>query len=37
MTQTVRQMQFVAFKNTLENFEPTVWGLYRPERIRSSQ
>lgn len=37
MIETARQTQFVAYKNTLENFEPTVWGLYRPERIRFSQ
>ncbi len=34
MIQTVRQTQFVAFRRYLENFRPTVWGLYRPELIR---
>jgi len=34
MIQTVRQTQFVAYKNELQNFHPTVWGLYRPELIR---
>jgi peptide/nickel transport system substrate-binding protein len=34
MLQTVRQTQFVAYKTALENFRPTVWGLYRPELIR---
>jgi peptide/nickel transport system substrate-binding protein len=37
MIETARQTQFVAYKNTLENFEPTVWGPYRPERIRFSR
>jgi len=37
MIQMVRQKRFVAYKNTLENFEPTAWGLYRPERIRFTQ
>ena len=34
MIQTVRQTQFVAYKSILQNFRPTVWGLYRPELIR---
>ncbi len=34
MIQTVRQMRFVAHRTYLENFRPTVWGLYRPELIR---
>ena len=37
MLQTVRQTQFIAFKNGLENFFPTAWGLYRPERIRFAE
>ncbi len=31
--ETVRQMRFMAYKNNLENFQPTVWGLYRSEYI----
>jgi len=34
MIQTVRQTSFVAHRSYLENFRPTVWGLYRPELIR---
>jgi peptide/nickel transport system substrate-binding protein len=34
MIETVRQTQFIAYKRFLRNFEPTVWGLYRPELIR---
>ena len=34
MIETVRQTQFVAYKSMLQNFRPTVWGLYRPELIR---
>ena len=34
MLLTVRQTQFVAHKQRLQNFRPTVWGLYRPELIR---
>lgn len=33
MIQLVRQQRFVAAKSYLKAFEPTVWGLYRPERI----
>ncbi len=32
--ETVRQMTFSAYKNQLENYDPTVWGLYKPEWIR---
>ena len=31
--ETVRQVRYVAWKNTLENFQPTVWGVYKPEWI----
>lgn len=31
--ETVRQMRFVAYKNSLENYRATVWGLYQPEYI----
>jgi peptide/nickel transport system substrate-binding protein len=34
MMQTVRAVQFIAFKNILQNYRPTVWGFYRPELIR---
>lgn len=34
MIQTVREVRFTAFKNSLANFHPTVWGVYRPELIR---
>ena len=34
MIETVRQTQFVAYKSMLQNFRPTVWGLYRPELVR---
>jgi peptide/nickel transport system substrate-binding protein len=31
--ETVRQVRYAAWKNTLENFQPTVWGNYKPEWI----
>ena len=34
MIETVRQTQCIAYKNVLQNYQPTVWGLYRPELIR---
>jgi len=37
MIQTVRQRQFTAYKNALLNFEPTVWGVYRPELMRFAE
>jgi peptide/nickel transport system substrate-binding protein len=33
LVQLVRQEQFVASKAYLRDFNPTVWGLYQPERI----
>jgi len=33
----VRQRQFTAYKNALLNFEPTVWGVYRPELMRFAE
>ncbi len=33
MIQLVRQERFVAAKSYLVDFNPTVWGLYQPERI----
>ncbi|MEO8601550.1 MAG: ABC transporter substrate-binding protein [bacterium] len=35
--QTVRPLRFIAASNGLENFEPSVWGVYRPERIRFAE
>ncbi|MFN8643190.1 MAG: ABC transporter substrate-binding protein [Candidatus Binatia bacterium] len=32
--QTVRPLRYSAAANALENYEPSVWGVYRPERIR---
>jgi len=31
--ETVRQTRFTAYRNSLQDFRPTVWGLYRPEWI----
>jgi peptide/nickel transport system substrate-binding protein len=31
--ETVRQVRYDAWKNTLENYQPTVWGNYKPEWI----
>jgi peptide/nickel transport system substrate-binding protein len=31
--ETVRQRRYEAWKNSLENFQPTVWGTYKPEWI----
>lgn len=32
--ETVRQWRYVAYKDSLENFQPTVWGQYRPEYVQ---
>jgi peptide/nickel transport system substrate-binding protein len=32
--ETVRQEVFDAYKNSLENYNPSVWGLYKPEWIQ---
>jgi peptide/nickel transport system substrate-binding protein len=32
--ETVRQRRYEAWKNSLENFQPTVWGNYKPEWIQ---
>jgi peptide/nickel transport system substrate-binding protein len=29
--ETVRQIRYVAYRKSLANYQPTVWGLYRPE------
>jgi peptide/nickel transport system substrate-binding protein len=31
--ETVRQLRYVAYRNTLKNFQPTVWGVYHREYI----
>jgi len=31
--ETVRQLRYTAYRNTLKNFQPTVWGVYRREYI----
>jgi peptide/nickel transport system substrate-binding protein len=31
--ETVRQQRYAAWKNSLENYQPKVWGLYHPEWI----
>lgn len=35
--QTVRPLRYGAVTNALENYEPTVWGVYHPERIRFAE
>ncbi len=37
MILTVRQYLFSAYRNRLENYDPTIWGLYKPERIKIKQ
>lgn len=32
--ETVRQMDYIAYRNTLENYDRTTWGLYKPEWIQ---
>ena len=32
--ETVRQVRYVAYRNALENYDATVWGLYQPELIQ---
>lgn len=32
--ETVRQKRFASWKNSLENYQPKVWGLYKPEWIQ---
>jgi peptide/nickel transport system substrate-binding protein len=33
MIETVRQVDYITYRNTLENYDPTVWGLYKSEWI----
>ena len=35
--QTVRPLRFAATSTALQNFEPFVWGVYRPERMRFAE
>jgi len=37
MIETIRQTQFIAYRRFLQNFQPTAWGLYRPELIRVAE
>ena len=32
--ETVRQTRYVAYRNSLENYDQTAWGLYKPEWIQ---
>jgi peptide/nickel transport system substrate-binding protein len=32
--ETVRSIRYVAYRNSLENYDPTVWGIYQPELIQ---
>jgi peptide/nickel transport system substrate-binding protein len=32
--ETVRQQRYVAYRDTLQDFNPTVWGMYRREYIQ---
>ncbi|HVN88395.1 MAG TPA: ABC transporter substrate-binding protein [Candidatus Binataceae bacterium] len=32
--ETVRSRRFIAYRNTLQNYDPTVWGQYQPELIQ---
>jgi peptide/nickel transport system substrate-binding protein len=32
--ETVREHRFIAYRNALEHYDPTVWGLYQPEYIQ---
>jgi peptide/nickel transport system substrate-binding protein len=34
LIETVRQVTYIAYRNSLENYDPTVWGLYKPEWIQ---
>ncbi|HJU28224.1 MAG TPA: ABC transporter substrate-binding protein [Candidatus Binataceae bacterium] len=34
--ETVRQIRYVAYRDSLRSFDPTAWGLYRPEWIHFS-
>jgi peptide/nickel transport system substrate-binding protein len=34
IVETVRQVTYIAYRDSLENYEPTVWGLNKPEWIQ---
>jgi peptide/nickel transport system substrate-binding protein len=34
MIETVLQTRYIAYRNTLESYYPTVWGMYQPEYIQ---
>jgi len=34
MILTARPTEYAAYKDVVQNYQPTVWGLYQPERIR---
>jgi peptide/nickel transport system substrate-binding protein len=34
LIETVRQVTYIAYRDSLEDFEPTVWGLNKPEWIQ---
>lgn len=34
LIETVRQKRYASWKNSLENYQPKVWGLYKPEWIQ---
>lgn len=34
LLETVRQIRYTAYKNSLENYQPTVWGTYRQELMQ---
>jgi peptide/nickel transport system substrate-binding protein len=37
LIQTVAETHYTAFRRRLQNFDPTVWGIYRPELILISE
>ncbi|MGH7948470.1 MAG: ABC transporter substrate-binding protein, partial [Candidatus Binataceae bacterium] len=34
LLETVRQIRYTAYKNSLVNYEPTVWGTFRQELMQ---
>jgi peptide/nickel transport system substrate-binding protein len=37
LIQTIRQLRFTAFTNSLQAYTPCVWGVYRPELLHFSE
>jgi len=37
MIQTVHALRFTASTNALQSYDPTVWGVYRPELLHFSE